>query len=87
MSDSSPLLSLNENVYERVLSDDTYKTSDLLGAGAYGRVFRGTAPDGQICALKEITIPSDDQGIPLSTLRELTALKKIQAANSPHLVQ
>ncbi|EUB64174.1 Cell division protein kinase [Echinococcus granulosus] len=87
MASLRPLLPLNQTAYGRIPSDDKYQPSDLLGAGAYGRVFKGTSPDGQVVALKEILIPADDQGIPLSTLRELAVLKKVQAAKSPYLVQ
>ncbi|VDK38942.1 unnamed protein product [Taenia asiatica] len=87
MAGLRPLLPLNQTAYERIPSDDKYQPSDLLGAGAYGRVFKGSASDGQIVALKEILIPADDQGIPLSTLRELAVLRKVQAHKSPYLVQ
>ncbi|VDM35514.1 unnamed protein product [Hydatigera taeniaeformis] len=87
MAGLRPLIPLNQTAYERIPSDDKYQPSDLLGAGAYGRVFKGTAPDGQVVALKEIVIPADDQGIPLSTLRELAVLRKVQAHKSPYLVQ
>nr|VZI38427.1 unnamed protein product [Spirometra erinaceieuropaei] len=69
------------------MTSNNYEVSELLGSGAYGRVFKGTSPNGLTVALKEIVIPADDQGIPLSTLRELSVLKKVQAYNSPFLVQ
>ncbi|VDN40994.1 unnamed protein product [Dibothriocephalus latus] len=78
---------LRNNAYENFALKNNYEVSELLGSGAYGRVFRGTSPNGLTVALKEIIIPADDQGIPLSTLRELSVLKKVQAYNSPYLVQ
>ncbi len=87
MAGTKPPLSLQQTAYEGFPSDNKYQPSQLLGSGAYGRVFKGSSKDGQIVALKEILIPADDQGIPLSTLRELAVLKKVQAANSPFIVQ
>ncbi|TPP66668.1 Cyclin-dependent kinase 6 [Fasciola gigantica] len=63
-----------------------YKPSELVGKGTYGRVFKGTSPNGAVVALKEIIV-DPEEGIPLSTLRELSVLRKIQSYNSPHLVQ
>lgn len=63
-----------------------YKPSELVGKGTYGRVFKGTAPNGAVVALKEIIV-DPEEGIPLSTLRELSVLRKIQSYNSSHLVQ
>ncbi|VDL88975.1 unnamed protein product [Schistocephalus solidus] len=77
---------LRNTAYENFALKNNYEVSELLGSGAYGRVFKGTSPNGLTVALKEIVIPADDQGIPLSTLRELSVLKKVQAYNSPYLV-
>ncbi|KAF5399278.1 Cyclin-dependent kinase 6 [Paragonimus heterotremus] len=73
--------------YERFSFTNSYKLAQLLGSGAYGRVFKGTAPNGATVALKEIILETKDEGIPLSTLRELSVLKKVQSYNSSHLVQ
>ncbi|CAH8484393.1 unnamed protein product [Dicrocoelium dendriticum] len=73
--------------YENFVFANSYKLSHLLGSGAYGKVFKGTAPNGLTVALKEIILESKDEGIPLSTLRELSVLKKIQLYNSDYLVQ
>ncbi|OON16548.1 kinase domain protein [Opisthorchis viverrini] len=73
--------------YEKFSFTNSYKISQLLGSGAYGKVFKGTAPNGTTVALKEIILETTDEGIPLSTLRELSVLKKVQSYNSSHLVQ
>lgn len=73
--------------YDTFPFKSNYQVSNLLGSGAYGRVFKGTSLNGTTVALKEILIPTDDEGIPLSTLRELSVLKKVQSYNCPYLVQ
>ncbi|KAK4471500.1 hypothetical protein MN116_004581 [Schistosoma mekongi] len=73
--------------YDTFPFKSNYRVSNLLGSGAYGRVFKGTSLNGTTVALKEILIPTDDEGIPLSTLRELSVLKKVQSYNCPYLVQ
>lgn len=81
-----PLELVNETVASTIPDDDKYKIGELLGSGAYGRVYKGRSKDNKTVAIKEVTIPLNDQGIPLSTLRELTVLKKMQAVESPYLV-
>lgn len=81
-----PLSLVNGKPSVSFSDENKYKLTELLGSGAYGRVYKGIAPDNMTVAIKEITIPLNDQGIPLSTLRELTVLKKMQAVNSPFLV-
>ncbi|VDL16998.1 unnamed protein product [Hymenolepis diminuta] len=81
-----PLNPVNGKPSVSFSDENKYKLTELLGSGAYGRVYKGIAPDNMTVAIKEITIPLNDQGIPLSTLRELTVLKKMQAVNSPFLV-
>ncbi|VDD79554.1 unnamed protein product [Mesocestoides corti] len=87
MASTKPNLGLYQSVYENLPFDNRYQPSELLGSGAYGRVYKGFSEEGEIVALKEVTIPADDQGVPLSTLRELAVLKKVQVAKSPYLVQ
>ncbi|KAL3317638.1 Cyclin-dependent kinase 6 [Cichlidogyrus casuarinus] len=61
--------------------------SRVLGSGAYGKVFKGVGPDGSVVALKEVIMKDDNEGVPLSTLRELAALKKLQHYNSEFIVK
>ncbi|VDN96443.1 unnamed protein product [Rodentolepis nana] len=86
MSGVMPLSLVNGKPTACFPDENKYKLAELLGSGAYGRVYKGKDPDNKTVAIKEIKIPLNDQGIPLSTLRELSVLKKMQAVNSPFLV-
>ena len=46
-----------------------YEKLEKIGEGTYGTVFRGSAPDGSIVALKRIKLDDDEEGVPSSALR------------------
>jgi cyclin-dependent kinase len=50
-----------------------------LGEGTYGAVYKAEARDSrQIYALKRMTIPGDEEGVPATTIREICLLKELR---------
>jgi len=57
---------------------DNYKRTEILGQGAYGKVYKGQdLRTGQIVALKKALASSEEEGIPPTSLREISILKSI----------
>lgn len=55
-----------------VLLQDKYEGLDLIGNGSHGWVYRARdLNNGSTVALKRIIVPSTEEGIPISTLREV----------------
>lgn len=55
-----------------------YKRTEVLGQGAYGKVYKGQdLRTGQIVALKKALTTSDEEGIPPTTLREISILRTV----------
>ena len=55
-----------------------YKRTEILGQGAYGKVYKGQdLRTGQIVALKKALASSEEEGIPPTSLREISILKSV----------
>lgn len=60
----------------------------LYPAGAYGIVYRARdQTNGSYVALKKIRISLCADGIPMTTLREISLLKNLDSYNHPHIVK
>lgn len=65
----------------------SYEDLSLIGNGAYGTVYKAKdKTSGQIVALKKVRIPLTEDGLPMSTLREIAALKALERYEHPHIV-
>ncbi|CRK96274.1 CLUMA_CG009696, isoform A [Clunio marinus] len=60
---------------------------DMIGNGAYGVVYRARDTSGRYVALKKIRISLTSDGIPMTTLREISLLKNLDSYNHPHIVK
>jgi cyclin-dependent kinase len=59
-----------------------YTTVEEVGRGAYGTVYKcQDISDGQIYALKTIEVKPEDEGIPSTTIREVSLLKLLDHIN------
>lgn len=57
---------------------ENYRRTEVLGQGAYGKVYKGQdVRTGQFVALKRALTTSEEEGIPPTTLREISILKSI----------
>ncbi|RWW12475.1 hypothetical protein GW17_00023854 [Ensete ventricosum] len=65
---------------------DEYEKLEKLGEGTYGKVFKAREKaTGKIVALKKTRLPEDDEGIPHTTLREVSLLRMLSV--DPHVVR
>ncbi len=68
--------------------DNKYILYHTLGEGTYGVVYYATDMDGnQKYAIKKIKIEENDEGIPSTTLREISVLKSLDHPNIIKLIE
>jgi len=58
-----------------------YKKQDKVGAGVYGDVYKAVSPNGEVVALKHLRIENETEGLPLTVLREVHVLGKLDHEN------
>lgn len=82
------------NADHSLLSKETliqhkYEQLNMIGNGAHGIVYkaRDLANNETIVALKKIIVPYNEEGIPMSTLREVAALRQLDRYEHPHIVK
>lgn len=64
-----------------------YEELSLIGNGAYGTVYKARDKvSGQVVALKKVRVPLTEDGLPMSTLREIATLKQLERFEHPHIV-
>lgn len=67
-------------------SIDKYEKLEVIGEGAYGVVFKSrNKQTGEIVALKKLRIENCYDGIPTTTIREISLLKELSHPNIVHL--
>lgn len=66
-----------------------YEELGLIGNGAHGFVYkaRDLTDNGKIVAVKKIIVPFSEEGIPMTTIREVAALKRLDLFEHPHVVR
>ena len=72
------------------MSRREYREVAVIGRGAYGTVFKAEdVENNRTVALKRVRIvnTSDDKGVPVSTLREITLLKQLDNVSHPNIVR
>lgn len=66
---------------------DQFEIKSVLGVGKYGRVSKAWDKTRQTnVAIKEIQVENQDEGIPITTLREIVLLKGIKHRNVVELL-
>ena len=67
---------------------DNYSVMAEIGTGAYGTVYKARdLTNGHIVALKKVRIQTGEDGMPMSTLREITLLKHLGNLEQPNIVR
>jgi len=67
---------------EATASFKLWKRGEKLGEGTFGEVYVAThEKTGEIAALKKIKLECEDEGVPGTTLREVSLLKELQHPN------
>lgn len=66
-----------------------YEELAQIGNGAYGTVYkaRDLANNGHVVALKKVRVPLADDGVPMSTLREIALLRQLDQYEHPYIVR
>ena len=61
---------------------DDYVKIEKIGEGSYGVVFKGRHKKrGDIVAMKKVKIDAEEEGIPATSVREISMLRDIQHQN------
>lgn len=70
-------------------NDKDYEEVGLIGTGAYGTVYkaRDLRNEGSFVALKKVRVSLTEDGIPMSTLREIAVLRQIGSYEHPNIVR
>jgi cyclin-dependent kinase len=62
--------------------NNLYETIEDIGQGAYGKVVKARDKHtGRLVAIKQLKTQSTEEGIPQTTLREITFLKDLDHPN------
>ncbi|XP_016404057.1 cyclin-dependent kinase 4-like [Sinocyclocheilus rhinocerous] len=65
-----------------------YEPVAEIGGGAYGTVYKARDRDsGQFVALKSVRVQTNQDGLPLSTVREVALLKRLEQFDHPNIVR
>ena len=66
---------------------ERFEISEVLGEGTYGVVYKAKdVRDGVIKALKKVRLEDEDEGVPSTTLREISSLKELEHPNIVRLL-
>ncbi|XP_053570021.1 cyclin-dependent kinase 6 isoform X2 [Bombina bombina] len=78
------MMTENEN-----LPDTQYECVAEIGEGAYGKVFkaRDLKNGGRFVALKRVRVQTGEEGMPLSTIREVAVLRHLETFEHPNVVR
>lgn len=67
---------------------DGYERMEVLGSGAYGRVYKALdIENNRYIAMKKMNINLEREGVPTTTLREVALLKELKDINHPNIVR
>lgn len=62
-------------------SDEIYQRIEMIGKGTYGSVYKARAPEGHLVALKKVRMDCENQGFPITAIREIKILQALQHEN------
>lgn len=77
---------LREREKEAKMVMDLFEKLEKVGEGTYGKVYRAREKaTGKIVALKKTRLHEDEEGVPPTTLREVSILRML--SRDPHVVR
>ncbi len=70
-------------------STQQYEPVAEIGEGAYGKVYkaRDLKNGGRFVALKRVRVQTEEEGMPLSTIREVAVLRQLESFEHPNVVR
>ena len=69
-------------------SQPLYEEISVIGTGAYGTVYKGyDVKTSKIVAMKRIRIQLTEEGLPISTVREISYLRQLEKHDNPNIVR
>lgn len=69
-------------------SSALYEPVAEIGGGAYGTVYKARDTEsGQFVALKSVRVQTDQNGLPISTVREVALLRRLEQFDHPNVVR
>lgn len=82
-----PAASMEKDSLNR--ADQQYECVAEIGEGAYGKVFkaRDLKNGGRFVALKRVRVQTSEEGMPLSTIREVAVLRHLETFEHPNVVR
>ncbi|XP_072139226.1 cyclin-dependent kinase 6 [Mobula birostris] len=68
---------------------ERYEPVAEIGEGAYGKVYkaRDRKHEGRFVALKKVRVQTGEEGMPLSTIREVAVLRQLESFEHPNVVR
>lgn len=67
---------------------DRYELVAEIGIGAYGTVFKARdLQTGKFVAVKDVRVQSNENGLPLTAVREVALLKRLEHFDHPNVVR
>lgn len=65
-----------------------YEPVAEIGGGAYGTVYKARDTEsGRFVALKSVRVQTDQNGLPVSTVREVALLRRLEQFDHPNVVR
>jgi serine/threonine protein kinase len=76
------------NYMSRLNSQPLYEEISVIGTGAYGTVYKGyELKTSKIVAMKRIRIQITEEGLPISTVREIAYLRHLEKYDNDNIVK
>lgn len=79
----------NSAIMDKESVGTQYEPVAEIGEGAYGKVYkaRDLKNGGRFVALKRVRVQTEEEGMPLSTIREVAVLRQLEAFEHPNVVR
>ncbi|GBG74215.1 hypothetical protein CBR_g17928 [Chara braunii] len=77
-----PILNINGDCSRGSRSVECFEKLELIGEGTYGQVYKARErKTGEIVALKKVRMENEEEGFPITAIREIKILQKLRHEN------